>query len=184
MGAPAAGRTPSAKYSHMRLEGSENIVARLDMDSSPINAAMPRRKSNPDIFNPGLAASSVPSGFPQLPRPRRRSNPDIRNPNWCTWVSLSGLKYCRGRERVNDLNYKVCTISSLNGVCKLRCIGAGVEVHWRGHRWQIFNGVSLTVFGHVPNSNLRSLKTVSLMLFSPTGQVFRMVLWPCAASYS
>lgn len=80
--APAAGRTPSAKYSHMRLEGSENIVARLDMDSSPLNAAMPRRKSNPDIFNPGLAGPSVPSSFPSLPRPRRRSNPDIRSPNW------------------------------------------------------------------------------------------------------
>merc|ERR1712007_388768 len=74
---PVAGRTP-ARYSHMRLQGSDNIVARLDTDSSPCHTTMPRRKSNPDISQfPG----GIPSGFTQIPR-RRRSNPDISNPNF------------------------------------------------------------------------------------------------------
>lgn len=76
---PVAGRTPSARYSHMRLQGSDNIVARLDTDSSPCMTAMPRRKSNPDISQ-GMPGG-VASGFPLIPK-RRRSNPDISNPNF------------------------------------------------------------------------------------------------------
>jgi len=75
---PVAGRTPSARYSHMRLQGSDNIVARLTTDHSPCLSAMPRRKSNPDISQfPG----GVGSAFPPMQR-RRRSNPDISNPNF------------------------------------------------------------------------------------------------------